>query len=636
MKKHIFICFILAFASWQVQAQVAEIKPEKPQRGETVTITYHPGAPGAVIGKDATGIDMVFTYSTFYEQPWRLPMKKVGEDWVASFVLQRYATFATFYFQSGELVDKPAPDRHYNIAVYKGDKRVEDGLLHESYSLGAQMPKSANVAPLQLELLRRELVNYPNNYEAKVRIQSIQMALAKTPEEKFQYRKEARRIIAAKFEENPTFGGNLNKVTMGYLMIGENTRLDSIRRVVAIRYPKSDLAKGYRTGQIEKEKDSVKRAAQLESLLKESDEAGEENSTEIHGLLFDYYASIGNAAKAVEHAQKSLGKQNPYTAKNYKDIAATLTTKKLAPDTALDYLNRSLKLVDTWPIGVIRYFPEYSYIRPFVADSIYKNTVAGATSEIYALMAVNKLYLNDQKSALQYAAKAEAEGTTRESLLNVAKVYEEIQDFKKAFAALWNVLLKDPSDTASIAQAKTDFLKFNNSEADFNIRVKNLEELKIAQLTTSLRKQMMNKPSPELNNITDLKGNKVTKEMMKGKIVIMDFWATWCVPCMQELPYLQKVYNKYKNNPKVMFMVVNSGAKNTIKDAIGWEAKNRQYTFPLYFNNDPDIGDKVGFTVIPTIAVIDQNGIFQFRTVGFEGAELEHKLSAQIQILLGN
>ena len=58
-------------------------------------------------------------------------------------------------------------------------------------------------------------------------------------------------------------------------------------------------------------------------------------------------------------------------------------------------------------------------------------------------------------------------------------------------------------------------------------------------------------------------------------------------------PYLQKVLDKCKNNSKLMFMVVNSGARSMIKAAIRWEAKNPIYTFLLYFNNGPDIGERL-------------------------------------------
>jgi thiol-disulfide isomerase/thioredoxin len=633
MFKNIAFSCLLVLAFMQVQAQVLQITPERPQRGEKVTITYHPNVAGAMIGKDAKSIIINFTYSTFYDQPWKLPMIKQGNDWVASFVLQRYATFASFYLQSGEIIQKPAADQHYSIAVYNGNKRVRDGFLHESYSLGAQMPKSPKIPAMQLALLKKELVNYPDNYEAKVRVQSTLMTMAKTPEEKLKHRIEARKIIAAKFEENPTFGGNLNKVTMGYLIIGENSRVDSIRKVVSKRFPESDLAKDYQISAISKEKDEVKKVAQLEELLKKGKETGE-NSTDIHRILFEHYAAKKNEAKAISHARKSLGKESPYTPEVLKNIAATITKQRMSPDTALAYANAALKIADHWPVGVIRYFPEYGYILPYVADSVKTKAVKEAKAELYAIMGLNNFYKGKKEQALNYAVKAENTAENQEVLMNVALIYELTGMPDKAFEADWKVLLQNPSDTTALKSAKTNFLKFNPSEAEFNERVKKLEELKMAQLKAYLKKQLMYKPGPGLNQLTDLKGKAVTAEMMKGKVVILDFWATWCVPCMQEMPYLQKVYDKYKNNPKVMFMVVNSGARNTIKDAIGWEAKNPQYTFPLYFNNDPDIGEKVGFTLIPTIAVIDQKGLMQFRTIGFEGAELEHKLAAQIDILL--
>ncbi|SHH02849.1 Thiol-disulfide isomerase or thioredoxin [Pedobacter caeni] len=633
MKRISLLCLLLTVIL-RVQGQRVEIKPERPNRGDEVTVTYHSGAADALISKEAPELNIVFTYSTFYELPPKLPMKKQGDNWVASFKLQRYATFASFYFQSGTQKDQPAADRHYTIAVYNGAQRVRDGYLHESYSLNAQMPKSRSLPGLQLDLLQKELTLYPENYEARVRVQSTKMILAKTPEEKLKYRNEARRIIAAKFEEAPTIMANLNKVTMGYLIIGEKSRLDSLRRVVLERYPKSDVARDYMTTLFAKEKDVTKKIAELEKVLKENDQEGEEGSTGIHSILFDHYLSTGQAKKAVYHAGKTMKEISPQTPLRLKEIAAKLTAGKLAPDTAIAYAERSLRMVDQWPVGVIRFFPEYGHIPSFVADSTRLKAVVEARSTLLSIIALNKLYLGDRIAALDYISQSAEKGTNRESLINIATVYEQTGDPRKAFDALWKILLDTPEDTTVTHLAKLNFLKFNPSEAEFKAKVKELEGKKIARLTNALKKQKMNAPGPELTAITDLRGNVQTKEMRKGKVVVLDFWATWCVPCMQEMPYLQKVYHKYKNNPDVMFMVVNTGAKNTIKDAIDWGKKNPQYDFPLYFNSDPDIGEKVGFTLIPTIAVIDQQGALQFRTIGFEGAELEHKLAVQIDILL--
>lgn len=633
MTRSFYITCLLVLGFCRVQAQVLEIKPDKPQRGTPVTITYHPDAAGAKIGKDATAVTMVFTYSTFYELPWKLPMTKKGNDWVATFTPQRYATFATFTLQSGDVVEKPA-DRHFAIAVYDGDKRVKNGLLHESYSLSAQMPKAPDLQALKQNLQEQELKSYPDNYEAKVALLQTKIVRAKNPDEKLKYRNEARKIIAAKLEENPTFGGNINLVTMGYLMIGEKTRVDSVRQVIMNRFPEADVSIDRRASIIAKEKDGVARTAKLEALLKKSEQPGEEGSTSVHQMLFEHYASVKDSVKALRHAAKLVTKTNPYTPETLKDIAAKLTEYKVAPAAAINYAQRSLKIADRWPVGIIRYFPEYGYIPSYVADSTKAQAVAEAKCTLVSIMALNSLYQNNKKAALNYAAQAMAYADSREGLLNVASVYQQTNNNKKAFDALWKLLLKNPTDTVVLKVAKTNFLKFNNSNAEFAVKVDELKALEIAQLTRKLKKELMNKPQPELLGIVDLDGKPVSPEAMKGKIVILDFWATWCVPCMQELPYLHRVYLKYKNNPNIMFMVVNSGASNSLADAQGWAKKNQQYTFPIYYNKDKDIGDKVGFAVIPTIAVLDQNGLMQYRTIGFEGEILEKKLSVEIDILL--
>lgn len=634
MIRKIFLLLFFAAASVQLQAQRIDIYPEKPQRGQMVSIRYHPGSAGADIPEDATSVVLNFSFSRFYELPVQLPMKKQGRNWVASFSLQRYATFASFTIQSGKVIDQPSPGLHYSFAVWEGNKRVKDSFLHESYSLASQMGKAPELSARQLELVRKELTAYPDNYEAKLREKSLLMGTAKTPSEKSKYRSEALKIIHDRFEQAPSVVSNLNKVTMGFLMIGENSRLDSIRKVVVQRFPNADLAKDLRTSEILKIKDSTKRITALENLLKEGDETGQEGSAAIHNLLFDHYAAAGNAEKALFHARKRLAEKSPQTPKNIMDIAVTLTSHQLVPDSAIKYAGRALEMTSQWPVGIIRYFPEFGHIPSYVPDSVRRNTIAAARSELYSIIALNQLYKRDEPGALKYAVQAEADGISRTGFSNVASVYLQTGHPEKAFNTLWKLLLINPSDSAILRTAKQNFLKFNPSEKEFDQKITELEMLRKHQLKVSLKQQMMNQSGITLKDFTDLTGKPVTTEMMKNKIVIIDFWATWCIPCMEEMPYLQKVYDVYKSNPRVMFMVINSGARNTIEDAQGWAAKNTKYTFPLYFNNDPEIGDKIGFNIIPTIAVFDANGLMQFRTIGFEGAEMQHKLSAQIEVLL--
>lgn len=631
----ILLSCLLAPVVIQVQGQALTILPTRPERGTEVTVTYDPNAAGAKIKADAKEVTMVFTYSTFYELPWKLPMKKSGDHWVAKFTPQRYATFATFYLQSGTVVDQPAADRHYSIPVYAGNKRVLSGYLHESYSLGAQKAKSPDLPKLKLALLARELKDYPDNYEAKVSRLSILMNTSKGASERLKYREEARKVIADKFASAPTVPGNVNKVTMGYLMIGEKSRLDSVRQVIADKYPQSDMGKDLLVDRIAKSTDTTNVISQLEALLATGDEAGEEGSGNIHSRLFRLYAAKRDSSKALLHAAKLGDESSPQLPNTLKEISETLTNYNIAPSAAIAYADRAFMMADKWPVGIIRYFPEFGHIPSFVADTVRAAAVSDAKGELLALEALNYLRQGKKSTAVGLAAGASEFGNSRDAILNIAAVYKQLGLSENAYNALWKLLLTNPSDTVALAEAKTAYLGFNKDKNAFDAKVKELAQLERNKMMAELQKKMMNLAGPELNGLTDLEGKQVTAEMMKGKIVILDFWATWCVPCIQEMPYFQKVYDKYKSNPDVMFMVVNNGSNNTIDDARKWAKQNTKYTFPIYFNNDKNIGEKVGFSVIPTIAVIDKAGKMQFRTIGFEGPILEKKLSVEIDLLLG-
>jgi len=649
-------------AAPSTQAQVVEIKPSHPQKGDIVTITYHPKASGAKIGtevlKAKKTLRLMFSSSTFYDLPWESDMVQQGDDWVTSFKVQPYATFASFYFQCGTVIDKPAADRHYTLAVYDGKQRVKDGYYHESFSIKTQMHKAPDLPDLQLALLQKELDQYPDNFEARIRFLSISMAKASGDAAKARFKAEAMQVIANKFETAPTLPANVARVITAYAMTDAAAKGDSIRKAVIRRYPSSDLARQYQAAFIAKETDSNKKFLQLEALLKESDHTGTAGSMAIHKILFQHYLAIGDAKKAVMHAGKTQGAKTPYTARDLKDIAAKFTQAKLAPETAVDYAERALKMVDQWPVGSIRNTDDFGYIQTFVDDSTRVRTRRDAKSTLLSILALNKLYLGQQQATLKYASQSVAvngpavkaasgrvvpapagdpgafSATPAESLRNIAIVFEQSNKPEKAYQAYWQLILSDSSNPVLIKSARASYLKFNASAAAFDAAIKNLEDQKTAKVKAAIKTQLLNLPGPDLIAVTDLSGVILDKSKLKGKIVVMDFWATWCVPCMKELPYLQRVYDAYKNNPDVVFMVINTGSGNSITDARDWAKKNSQYTFPLYYNSDSKLGDKVGFSLIPTVAVLDQQGKMQYRTIGFEGSEMETKITEEIESLL--
>ncbi|RPD38115.1 TlpA family protein disulfide reductase [Chitinophaga barathri] len=576
--------------------QRVTISPAMPERGQTVTVTFDPSVPGSPIPADAAAVTLNFTYSNFYDLPWKIKMDKKEGKWVTSFKLAKFAAFATFTLISGDAADKPAAGKHYEVAVYENGKPVENGNLYKGYSLSAQLGKSPDLAASQAAQYEKELALYPSNYEAQVRLLQYKMSISEG-KDKEKYYAQAHKVIAERFNTAPTVMGNLNKVTMAYLILGERSRVDSIYKVVRERYPNSETGRSLRSDAISKEPDTSRRIALYEAMLKAETPANNSEFSPVHEHLFDLYAARKNEAKVWYHAGKiSLDTTNPYLPNTYKSMAQTLLDYNVAPDLARSYAEKALSMADRFPAGIIRHFPETGHIYPAVDDSTRRAVTAKARANMLSILGLLDMKAGKNADAAVRMKEALQTYKDRETLDNVAAFYQ-MADMKDELASLNALREKD--------------------------------------LAARIAAQRVNRPAPSLAAFVDMKGNPLKTEDLKNKVILIDFWATWCIPCMQEMLYIQRLYDQYKNNPDVVFMIVNSGARNTLKDAQGWSG-NKKYAFPVYYNTDPEVGEKFKFTIIPATYIIDRKGNIQFGNIGFEGPEVETKLRLQLEQVLKN
>lgn len=106
-------------------------------------------------------------------------------------------------------------------------------------------------------------------------------------------------------------------------------------------------------------------------------------------------------------------------------------------------------------------------------------------------------------------------------------------------------------------------------------------------------------------NLKDQYGVVHSLENYKGKVIFLNFWATWCPPCKKEMPDIENIYKEYgKNKKDVVILGVNSEKENEVKKFL----KDKGYTFPTVIDENSEVMRKYFIQAFPTSFVIDKEG----------------------------
>ena len=117
-------------------------------------------------------------------------------------------------------------------------------------------------------------------------------------------------------------------------------------------------------------------------------------------------------------------------------------------------------------------------------------------------------------------------------------------------------------------------------------------------------------------SVTALDGKQTKLSDLKGKIVLIDFWATWCPPCRKGLPETQKFFEKYADKGLAV-MAISAEDKGTVEPFL----KENNYSFPTYLDAEGKTNTAYGITGIPTVAVIDREGKLVAFMIGLQDPE---------------
>jgi cytochrome c biogenesis protein CcmG, thiol:disulfide interchange protein DsbE len=114
-------------------------------------------------------------------------------------------------------------------------------------------------------------------------------------------------------------------------------------------------------------------------------------------------------------------------------------------------------------------------------------------------------------------------------------------------------------------------------------------------------------------SFVDSENHQVRLSDLRGSVVFVNFWATWCGSCIEEIPSIEKLYRQLSENPH--FKMVTILVKDDLRRASGFMKQNG-YTFPVYLNTDESAAKYFGITGVPETFILDKKGILRHKVIG--------------------
>ncbi len=604
--------------------------PEKPQAGDAITISY---IPSGTITNTASPLQaIVYTIGNTGEKVNDFSVTKSGNGYKGTVKTDTSDNLIFFKFSADNNIDDNS-NNGYWIQLYDGDslKKGANLSLSQFYQFWG---RNAGVEPDNNKALNYMEEEFKTNPEARknAEVSYVRLYSAVNKDEGPAFiQKEIESTIKAGLKDEQDY-----MTLQSLYSIAKLPQQSKMIKDLAIeKFPDGKLAKGSYINKYLAEKDSSKKEQMLDDII---DKVKNDSSWKYLAPSLSYFKNAmvnyyyqKKDWQAMKDAIKKYDIEGTQLAFSYNNAAWQIqqtdknldVADKLAA-TAVDIAKKEWKN----PTGEKpNYLSESQWEKSRASDyAMYADT--------YGMVNYKE---GNYKKGLPYSEEAAIKiekGTNADENNTYALLAEKVLPARKYVPHL-EQFVKDDKATADIKDIlKRAYVKKHKSENGYDEYLAALQQEAHVKMLAELKKEMLSDKEPKFT-LVDLKGNKVNIEDLKNKVVIVDFWATWCGPCKASFPGMQKMVTKYKDDPEVKFVFVDTWetADKKEKNAKDFITANK-YDFHVLMDNDSKVVEQFKVNGIPTKFVIDKNGIVRFKAVGFSGSadKLVNELTAMINM----
>lgn len=604
--------------------------PKEPKPGDEIIITYTPAGDlqGLMKIPEAFALQLKNKNTNIID----IPMKREYGKLVGKIKTDTAAAAIAFGFTDDGKFDNNF-NNGYIVPLYSNGKPVKYAYSSEAalynyfgeWKFGMKSDIDKTIAAYE-----KEIELYPENKETLL-----------IPYLQAKYRKDKEKGTAAiqtEIEKTLKEGLKVEKDYTKIMSLYGTLRLMQQQSFFAAlkkeKFPTATLTQGDYYQKFMAEKDIAKQEAIIKEVVAASkvDENPDSYKSLIEfmqGRIINNYAT----AKDWENFKKATSLINDEKAKinTYNSIAWKMqedsTNLKLAEELSRATVEYGKK---DWqkPIGQKPAMQRYS---EWVNE---KKEDYATYADTYAMI----LYrLGNYKKALPYAKESALtiNNGNKADLNNTYALIAEKALSTKQYKLQLEKFVQDGKTTADVvAVLKRAYAKEKGSDAGFDDYLSMLEKEATLKMIADLKKERINDVAPQFA-LNDLQGNKISLADLKGKVVIVDFWATWCGPCIASMPGMNKLVQQYKNDANVKFLFVDTWQNEENEtDVVKKFIAEKGYTdFHVLMDLEDKVVSQFKVDGIPTKFIIGKDGNIKFKEVGFGGEDkLLKSLPAMIEM----